>query len=85
MTHGESRADGRLDRLRAALAEQEELAAIRPDLDGQQIMDELGIEPGPVVGEAYRFLMDLRMEKGPVGEEMAREALHAWWAARGQE
>lgn len=69
----------------AELAEQEELAAIRPDLDGQQIMAELGIEPGPVVGEAYRFLMDLRMEKGPIGEELAREALHAWWAARGQE
>ncbi|WP_303323755.1 CCA tRNA nucleotidyltransferase [Actinomyces radicidentis] len=67
------------------LAEQEELAAIRPDLDGQQIMAELGIEPGPVVGEAYRFLMDLRMEKGPIGEDLAREALHAWWAARGQE
>ncbi len=73
-----------LEKRIAELAEQEELAAIRPDLDGQQIMTELGIEPGPVVGEAYRFLMDLRMEKGPVGEEMAREALHAWWAARGQ-
>ncbi|WP_084355361.1 CCA tRNA nucleotidyltransferase [Actinomyces radicidentis] len=68
----------------AELAEQEELAAIRPDLDGQQIMAELGIEPGPVVGEAYRFLMNLRMEKGPIGEELAREALHAWWAARGE-
>ena len=66
------------------LAAEEELAAIRPDLDGQQIMAELGIEPGPVVGEAYRFLMDLRMEKGPIGEDLAREALHAWWAARGE-
>lgn len=66
----------------AQLAEEEELAAIRPDLDGQQIMAELGLEPGPVVGEAYRFLLDLRMEKGPMGEELAREALHAWWAAR---
>lgn len=68
----------------AQLAAEEELAAIRPDLDGQQIMAELGLEPGPVVGEAYRFLMDLRMEKGPIGEELAREALHAWWAARGE-
>ena len=67
------------------LAAEEELAAIRPDLDGQQIMAELGIEPGPVVGEAYRVLMDQRMEKGPIGEDLAREALHAWWAARGQE
>ena len=50
----------RIESLRAA----EELAAIRPDLDGGQIMAELGVAPGPVVGEAYRFLMDLRMEKG---------------------
>ena len=66
----------------AALKEAEELAAIRPDLDGGQIMAELGLRPGPVVGEAYRFLMDLRMERGPLGQEAAREALHAWWAAR---
>ena len=68
----------------AELAKQEELAAIRPDLDGQQIMAELRIEPGPVVGQAYRFLMDLRMEKGPMGEDLARQALHSWWAARGE-
>nr|WP_103063108.1 CCA tRNA nucleotidyltransferase [Actinomyces qiguomingii] len=67
----------------AQLREEEELAAIRPDLDGKQIMAELGVGPGPVVGEAYRFLMDLRMEKGPMGEDLAREALHSWWAARG--
>ena len=66
----------------AALARQEELDAIRPDLNGAQIMDELGVEPGPVVGEAYRFLLDLRMEKGPLGEEAARQALRSWWAAR---
>ena len=69
----------------AALAAAEELAAIRPDLDGEQIMAELGVGPGPVVGEAYRFLLDLRMEKGPVGEELARQALRSWWAARGGE
>ena len=69
----------------AALRQAEELAAIRPDLDGRQIMDELGIEPGPVVGEAYRFLMDLRMEKGPMGEVLARQALRSWWAARDDE
>ena len=68
-----------------ALREAEELAAIRPDLDGGQIMAELGVGPGPVVGQAYRFLLDLRMEKGPVGEEMAREALRCWWAARGEQ
>ena len=66
----------------AELAAQEELAAIRPDLDGQQIMAVLAIPPGPVVGEAYRFLMDLRLDRGPLGEEQATEALKAWWAAR---
>lgn len=66
----------------AELAEQEELAALRPDLDGQQIMTILGVEPGPVVGEAYRFLMDLRLDRGPIGQEQATEALLAWWAAR---
>lgn len=67
------------------LAKAEELAAIRPDLDGEQIMAELGVKPGPVVGQAYKFLLDLRMEKGPLGEEMARQALRSWWAARGEE
>ncbi|QQO76849.1 CCA tRNA nucleotidyltransferase [Actinomyces sp. HMT897] len=66
----------------AALSRQEELDAIRPELDGGQIMAELGLEPGPVVGEAYHFLLDLRMEKGPVGPEAARQALRSWWAAR---
>ncbi|MDQ3308247.1 MAG: CCA tRNA nucleotidyltransferase, partial [Actinomycetota bacterium] len=47
------------------LAENEELAAMRPDLDGRQIMDTLGIEPGPVVGQAYQFLLERRMDEGP--------------------
>jgi len=63
---------------------QEELAAIRPDLDGNQIMALLGIGPGRVVGEAYRHLVELRMEHGPLGAEHAREELLRWWAARGQ-
>lgn len=66
----------------AVLAEQEELGAIRPDLDGAQIMAILGITPGPEVGEAYRFLLDLRMERGPLSEADATEALRAFWAAR---
>ena len=66
----------------AALREEEELASIRPDLDGQQIMAELGVAPGPVVGRAYRFLLDLRMERGPLGEDLAREALRSWWATQ---
>ena len=61
---------------------QEELDAIRPDLDGTQIMAILGIGPGREVGEAYRFLLDLRMDRGPMSEEHATEALKAWAAAR---
>jgi poly(A) polymerase len=66
----------------AKLAEQEELDAIRPDLDGNQIMAILGVEPGPVVGEAYRFLLELRMDRGPLPQEEAEAALRAWWAKR---
>jgi poly(A) polymerase len=61
------------------LAAQEELDAMRPDLDGNQIMQALGIHPGPEVGRAYRYLLDLRIENGPLGEERAREELLAWW------
>ena len=64
------------------LAQEEELASIRPDLDGNQIMEILGIGPGREVGEAYRFLLDLRLENGPMSYEDAAEALRAWWAAR---
>lgn len=64
------------------LAEQEELASIRPDLDGQQIMEILGVPPGPLVGRAYRYLLDERMEHGPAGEQAAREKLLEWWGAQ---
>lgn len=64
----------------ARLAEEEELAAMRPDLDGNQIMEVLGIPPGPAVGEAYRHLLELRLEHGPLGVERARAELLAWWA-----
>ncbi|KRF20560.1 CCA tRNA nucleotidyltransferase [Nocardioides sp. Soil797] len=64
------------------LSEEEELASIRPDLDGTQIMEILGIPPGREVGEAYRFLLELRMDEGPKSAEAAREALLEWWAAR---
>ena len=66
----------------ARLASEEELAAIRPELDGQQIMALLDIPPGPLVGEAYRFLLDLRLDRGPIGEDLAADALRAWWGAR---
>ncbi|MFN8170912.1 MAG: CCA tRNA nucleotidyltransferase [Candidatus Nanopelagicales bacterium] len=71
-----------LERRIDELAAQEELDAVRPELDGQAIMALLDIAPGPVVGEAYRFLLDLRLDRGPLGEDAAREALLAWWAAR---
>jgi poly(A) polymerase len=66
----------------AVLAEQEELAAIRPDLDGERIMQLLGIRPGPVVGEAYRFLLETRLDEGPLGDEEAERRLREWYAAR---
>ncbi len=66
----------------AVLAEQEELNSLRPDLDGAQIMSILGIAPGPVVGEAYRYLMELRLDRGPLSEQQATDELTAWWASR---
>ncbi|MHB1171280.1 MAG: CCA tRNA nucleotidyltransferase [Lacisediminihabitans sp.] len=66
----------------AVLSEQEELAAIRPDLDGEQIMAILGIKPGREVGEAYRYLLELRLDEGPLGAEAATARLLAWWEAR---
>lgn len=62
------------------LAEEEQLAAIRPDLDGAQIMEILNIPPGPLVGKAYKHLLELRLDNGPLSEEEARSALLAWWA-----
>ncbi|MGW9630570.1 CCA tRNA nucleotidyltransferase [Agromyces sp. NPDC055520] len=67
----------------AVLAEEEELAAVRPELDGADIMRLLGIAPGPVVGEAYRYLLEVRLDEGPIGPDAATERLLAWWAARG--
>jgi poly(A) polymerase len=64
------------------LAEQEELDALRPDLDGNQIMQILGVGPGPEVGRAYKFLMELRMDRGPLSEEEATKALLDWHAAQ---
>ncbi|WP_066583322.1 CCA tRNA nucleotidyltransferase [Cellulomonas timonensis] len=66
----------------AQLREQEELASIRPDLDGQQIMEVLGIGPGRDVGAAYRHLLELRMDRGPLGEDVARAELLSWWRGR---
>lgn len=62
------------------LAAQEEIKAIRPDLDGSQIMEILGIAPGPQVGKAYKFLLDHRMEHGPATQEEAKAILLDWWS-----
>jgi poly(A) polymerase len=69
-----------LERRIAELAAKEELDAIRPDLNGSQIMEILGIPEGRDVGRAYAFLLERRMEDGPLGEDRAREELLAWWA-----
>jgi len=77
-----SRAYDELERRVERLRGQEELAAIRPDLDGVQIMEILGIPAGPAVGQAYRYLLELRMDQGPMAPEAAREALLSWWGSR---
>ncbi len=64
------------------LTEQESLNAIRPDLDGAQIMDLLGLKPGPVVGRAYKFLLEERMENGPLSQEEAESKLLGWWTGQ---
>ena len=64
------------------LAAQEELDAMRPDLNGDQIMETLGIGPGRDVGAAYQFLLNRRIDDGPLGEDRAREILLDWWRTR---
>ncbi len=66
----------------ARLQAQEELASIRPDLDGHHVMARLNLKPGPEVGDALAFLLELRLEEGPLGEEEAGRRLDEWWAAQ---
>jgi len=66
----------------AVLREQEELDSIRPDLDGNQIMEQLGIGPSRAVGQARDFLLELRLEEGPLGEDEARRRLADWWESQ---
>ncbi len=88
-TRNEARARAlgrRMDELEIRIIElraREELDAMRPDLDGLQVMDQLGLEPGPDVGRALAFLLDLRIEEGPLGETEARDRLGAWWKEQG--
>lgn len=66
----------------AELAEREALEALRPELDGVEVMDLLGLAPGPQVGEAMRWLMELRLDEGEIGKDEVIARLKTWWAAR---
>jgi poly(A) polymerase len=66
----------------ARLSEEEELASIRPALDGNRIMAVLGLAPGREVGQAYRWLLELRLDQGPMTVAEAEAALLAWWPTR---
>ena len=67
----------------AELAAKEDLARVRPDLDGNAIMQILGIPAGPQVGEAWKYLKELRLDRGPMSPEEATAELLQWWNARG--
>ncbi len=71
-----------LERRIAELAESEELAAMRPELDGHAVMQHLGLRPGPDVGAALDFLLELRLDEGILGVDEATRRLDDWWAAR---
>jgi poly(A) polymerase len=66
----------------ARLAAEEELAAVRPELDGNEIAEVLGIKPGPVLGRAYKYLLSVRLDEGPIGKEAAAALLRQWWQDR---
>jgi poly(A) polymerase len=63
----------------AELAKNEELAALRPELDGQHVMEHLGIAPGREVGKALEHLMEIRLEEGLIGDAAIRRRLDEWW------
>ena len=67
----------------ARISEQEDLARVRPDLDGNAIMELLGIPPGPLVGRAWRHLKEVRLEQGPLDRDEAEAELRRWAAAEG--
>ncbi|WP_424527774.1 CCA tRNA nucleotidyltransferase [Sphaerisporangium viridialbum] len=78
-----SRTYDNLEERIARLADEEELAKMRPELDGNEIQEILGVGPGPVVGKAYKFLLDMRLDEGIVGKEAAKAALVEWARAQG--
>jgi poly(A) polymerase len=75
--------DGLEDRI-AVLVEEEELSKIRPDLDGSEVMQLLNLKPGAMVGKALDYLLELRMDQGPLGKDKATELLHQWWAKQNE-
>jgi poly(A) polymerase len=75
--------DGLENRI-AVLMEEEELSKIRPDLDGGEVMQLLNLKPGAMVGKALDYLLELRMDQGPLGKERATELLHQWWAKQNE-
>jgi poly(A) polymerase len=75
--------DGLEDRI-AVLMEEEELSKIRPDLDGSEVMQLLNLKPGAMVGKALDYLLELRMDHGPLGKDKATEFLHQWWAKQNE-
>ncbi|MGL5909274.1 MAG: HD domain-containing protein, partial [Phycicoccus sp.] len=68
--------EARIERLSA----EEELKAVRPELDGHEIGEALGIRPGPVLGRAYQYLLGVRLDEGPIGKDAVHERLRSWWA-----
>ena len=80
-----ARLSRRMDDLEVRIAElgaAEELAAIRPELDGNEVMEILGVPPGREVGAAMNFLLDIRLDEGLLGDEEIRARLRSWWSSR---
>jgi len=67
----------------ARLAEEENLEALRPPLDGNEVMERLGLKPGPLVGQALEHLMEIRLEQGPIEKEEAVRLLEEWAREKG--
>jgi poly(A) polymerase len=68
----------------AELMQKEELAALRPELDGVQVMEILDVPAGPAVGAALEFMMEIRLEEGILGEEVITQRLREWWSANAE-
>jgi poly(A) polymerase len=68
----------------AELMQKEELAALRPELDGVQVMELLDVPAGPAVGAALEFMMEIRLEEGILGEEVIIQRLREWWSANAE-